>query len=361
MKRVLPLLLLIAPLSLGCRNAQTPAPQAGDRATPAPQAGDRTPAPQDVKPGDAPASSQVKPLPEKLPEVLAKVNGEPVERWELEMAVKRVEAQTGEAVPADRRNEVFRTVLDQLVSFHLLAQESRQKKMDVTDAQLEDEIARMRKEFPSDDAFQKVIAEQGLTLERLRRQTRMNLQIQKIVEAEVNPTITVSDQDVDAFYKQNAERFKQGELVHASHIFVAVPENADAAAKRQARAKAQDLAKLARAAGADFGKLARERSQDPGTAPNGGDVGFFPKGQMAPAFEEAAFALKVGAVSDAVELPNGFHVIKVNERRAPRTVPLSEVGPDIKAFLESGQRQSKIERLVEQAKSRATTKIEILV
>ena len=108
-----------------------------------------------------------------------------------------------------------------------------------------------------------------------------------------------------------------------------------------------------------FEEVAKAQSQDPGSAPNGGDLGFFPKGQMTPAFEQAAFTLKPGAVSGLVETPFGFHIIKVIEKRPPRTAPLAEVGGQIKQFLEQGQREKKLDEFVAGAKGKS--KIEILV
>jgi parvulin-like peptidyl-prolyl isomerase len=187
----------------------------------------------------------------------------------------------------------------------------------------------------------------------------MSLEIEKIIESEVNTKVTVGDADVDTFYKQNIERFKEGESVHAAHILIAVPQTADAAQKAAGKAKAQEILKQARASGADFAKLAKDNSQDPGSAPNGGDLGFFPKGQMTPTFEAAAFKLKPGAISDVVETPFGYHIIKVIERRPARTVPLAEIGPRVKEFLTQNERQAKLEKFIEQAKTK--TKIEILV
>ena len=111
--------------------------------------------------------------------------------------------------------------------------------------------------------------------------------------------------------------------------------------------------------GADFAAVAKAQSQDPGSAPNGGDLGFFPKGQMTPAFEEAAFKLKPGAVSGLIETPFGFHIIKVLERRGARTAPLAEVSGQIKDFLVQGQRDTKLQQFVDQVKTKS--KVEILV
>ncbi len=211
--------------------------------------------------------------------------------------------------------------------------------------------------FPDEQAFQKALTAQGMTLDQLQKQTRMGLDVSKVLDAEVNSKIAVQDADVDAFYKENTERFKQGETVHASHILIGVPQGADAATKQAARLKAQQVLKQVKAGG-DFAALAKANSQD-GSAQNGGDLGFFPKGQMEPTFEQTAFALKPGTTSGLVETPFGFHIIKVLERRPPRTAPLEEVAPQIKEFLTGQQRQAKISAFVDQAK--AKSKIEILV
>jgi len=297
-------------------------------------------------------------MPANIPAVVARVNGEAIERWEFDNAVKRIEARAGAPVPPDKRDEVLRSVLEQLVAFHLLAQESRARKLDVADADVEAQLGQIRGSFPTDQAFQQGIAAQGLTLDQVRQQTRTNLLVQKVIEAEVASKVVVQDAEISAFYQQNLERFKQGDTVHASHILIGVPQNPSPEQKTEAKTKAQAVLKQVRGGG-DFAALARAESQDSGSAPNGGDLGFFPKGQMTPAFEEAAFKIQPGAVSAVVETRFGFHIIKVHERRGPRTAPLAEVGGQIKNFLEQGQREQKLEQFVEQVKTKS--KIEILV
>ena len=127
---------------------------------------------------------------------------------------------------------------------------------------------------------------------------------------------------------------------------------------KQARTKADEVLKRAKA-GEDFAALAKEFSTDPGSKDKGGDLGWFGHGQMVPEFEKAAFALQPGQISDIVESQFGFHIIKVQERRAPRTVPFAEVSPQIKDFLTQNQRETKLQQFIEQKK--AKTKIEILV
>jgi peptidyl-prolyl cis-trans isomerase C len=346
-------LLLVLPLSLACRK-QSAAPATASPGTSGTAA---TPAGQPA-PGAPAAPAAVKPVPAQLPDVVATVNGDKVQKWELESALHQVEARAGQPIPADRRDEIVRSVLDQVVTFHVLAEEARARNLQVTDADVAARMAQMRSGFPNEDAFKQALAAQNVTVEQLQWQTRMSLAVQKVVDTEVTSKIAVDDQAVGAFYQQNIDRFKQGESVHASHILVTVPQNATPADKAKARAKAEQILKKVRG-GADFAAVARAESQDPGSAPNGGDLGFFPKGQMDPAFEQAAFALKPGAVSGVVESQFGFHIIKVFEKKAPHTTPLAEVEPRIKEFLTAQQREAKLDEFVAAAKKKL--KIEILV
>ena len=367
----------IVALGAGCQKSGTPAKPAdagaaapaGQTATPqqpgapatglpgAPGLPGAALAPGTLAPNAQPAEAPVKPVPAVLPAVLAKVNGEDIQKWEVEAALKQAEAAAGGPVPADKRDAVLRSILDEIVTYHLLAQEARGRKMDVSDTDVDAEMLKVRQEFPTEDAYKQALLLQGVSVEQLRDVTRRAMQAKKIVDAEVTTKIAVQDGEVDTFYKQNIDRFKQGDSVHVSHIYLAVPPDAPPAEKNQKRAAASELLKQLRA-GADFAKLARENSND-ATAANGGDLGFFAKGDMPPDFEKVAFDLKPGTMSGIVELQTGLHIIKVHERRGPRTAPLAEVRDNVKQFLLDGQRQTKLDLLLGQIK--AKSKIQILV
>ena len=336
-----------------CSKAPVQPPAAAKPPAPvAPLAQAETPAPPPALP---PAP---KPVPAALPDVLARVNGEAVSKAEFENAIRTLEARAGQGVPFEKRNEVYRQILDQLVGFKLLVQETKVRKMTVPDAELEAQIAQMRQRFPNEEAFTKALADQKVTLDKLKQDMRSQMLVSKIIETEVAPTVSVTDKDIQAFYEQNKERFNEPEAVRASHILIRFPQNADAAAKKQARTQAEAvLGKLK--AGGDFAALAKEFSQDTGSAANGGDLGFFPKGQMVPAFDSVAFTLKPGQLSGLVETQYGYHIIKGGERRAARVVPLTEVGNDIRQFLTQQQQQQKAEAFVNTLKAKA--KIEILI
>lgn len=141
--------------------------------------------------------------------------------------------------------------------------------------------------------------------------------------------VQVTPQDEEVFYDDHkADRFTTPAQVHARHILFSLPENSSAQDKAKLRETATGVLARARA-GEDFATLAKTYSKDPGTAPNGGDLGVFPRGRMVKPFEEAAFNLSAGAISDLVETPFGLHIIKVEEVNAERERPLDEVRAEI--------------------------------
>jgi len=373
MKRVFPVVvggLLAAALAAGltgCRQSTPPPGAAATAATTPATASPATPAgtpsaaapagstPGIAQPGAPPAAPPAKPVPATLPKIVAKVGAESVEAWELESAVKQAEVNAGKPVPPEQRDSVLRSVLDELVTYHLLSQEARAEKLVVAEMEVDAQIKMIRDMFPTEEAFTQALAARGLTPDRLRQQERRALEYQKLLQVQVESRVAVQDMDVDNFYQQNIDKFKQGETIHASHIFFPVAQSASATEKDQARAKAQQALKELKAGG-DFAALAKKYSAD-ATAEQGGDLGFFGKEDLPPDFEAVAWGLKDGATSGVVELGAGFHIIKVHERRAPRTAPLTEVRDQVKAFLVQGQRQTLYQQFLDQTKSKIKTEI----
>jgi peptidyl-prolyl cis-trans isomerase C len=314
-------------------------------------------APAPAQPNPAQPDS-AKPVPAQLPEVLARVNGENVTRQELEEFVRNLEARAGGAVPADQRDDVYRKVLDQIIGYKLLLQEAKVRKVAVPDADVETRVNEIRKQFPSEDVFTQALAERKMTLEQVRSDIRNDLTIGQLIDAEIKEKAAVKPEQVQDFYSKNPDQFKQTERVRASHILIGVPQTADAAAKTEARAKAEQVLKEARSGG-DFAALAKEHSQDPGSAATGGDLGFFEPGQMVGPFNDAAFSLAPGTIGDLVETQFGFHIIKVAEKQAARTIPLDEVRPQVEQFLQNQNRQEQTEIFVKALRSKST--VEILI
>ena len=339
MKRVFPviLLLLVAACSRDAKNASTTT---------------TTPTPESTEP------AVVKPVPAQLPDVLARVNGESVTRKEIEEVIQSIESRAGGPLPAEQRDRVYRDLIDRAVGYKLLMQEAKARKVNVSDAEVEAKIDEVRKQFPSEDLFKQALASRSLTLDRMKSEARQELAIFRLIEGEIAGKVAVKPEQVEDFYKKNPDQFKEPERVRASHILISVPENADAAAKAQAKTKAEKVLKDVKS-GKDFAALAKQHSQDPGSAVNGGDLGFFQQGQMVGPFNDVAFSLKPGATSDLVETQFGYHIIRVVEKNPGRTVPLDEVRPKLEQYLQGQNKETQTEAFVKSL--RAKGKVEILV
>jgi peptidyl-prolyl cis-trans isomerase C len=329
---------------LGC--GKNPAEQTASAQTPA------------AAPAQQPAEAPVppKPMPAELPDVLARVNGQPVMRADFDRLIKNVETGRG-PIPADKRDEVLRAALDQLIAYTVLKQEAAARKLTVPDTDVDAQVAQMQKQFGSEAEFQKALAARNTTVEQLKADAKADMAINKMMEAEVASAAAATDADAQDFYAKNQDKFKQGETVRASHILVKVEKTDDEAAKKEKRAKIDAVLKRAKA-GEDFAALAKENSAD-GSAAQGGDLGFFPQGQMVPPFDQAAFALKPGEISDVVTTEFGYHIIKLTERKEASVVPLEQVKPRVLEYLTNQKKQDRANTFIDEAKKRA--KIEVLV
>lgn len=298
-----------------------------------------------------------KPMPAELPDVLARVNGQPVTKADFDRLIKNMEASAGQPVPAERRDDILRKALEQLVTYTVLSQETKARNIAVSDAEIDDNLKQMQSQFSNEQEFRKALAARGMSLEQLKADARVDMGITKMMDAEVANQTPPTDAQVREFYDKNPDKFKQDESVRASHILFRVDEKATDAEKKKVRAQAESVLKQAKG-GADFAELAKKHSAD-GSAAQGGDLNFFSRGQMVPAFEDAAFALQPGQISGIVTTQFGYHIIKVTERKPATTVAFDEVKPRIGEFLAQQQKQQRAEAFIDSLKKKA--KIEVLV
>ncbi|HPD60814.1 MAG TPA: SurA N-terminal domain-containing protein [Thermodesulfobacteriota bacterium] len=154
---------------------------------------------------------------------------------------------------------------------------------------------------------------------------------------------TVSPEEIDEYYKNFSEEFWEPRKVHARHILIKINPGAKSEEKKEAEKKAEEILSLIKG-GKSFEQMALMYSQDQITAKEGGDLGFFPRGQMIKEFDDAAFNLKPGEVSGVVETKFGFHIIKVEEIKEERTKPLEEVKEEIREKLIKEKTQDLIKK-----------------
>lgn len=288
--------------------------------------------------------------------VMAKVNAMPIYADEVQRAKKvMLSAQPNMQIPADRQKDLEKQAVNQLISAELLYQAGRKLEVKDLEVQVSDKISQSRSRFAKQEDFDKAIKALDMTESELREYTRRDLIISNFIQQKIASAVTVSEDESKKFYEQNLDKFKQGDSVRASHILIGVEQNATAADKQKAREKALKL-RNDLAAGADFATLAKDNSTCP-SSQKGGDLGYFGKGQMVQPFEQAAFALKPGEVSDVVETQFGYHIIKVIDSKKASTVDFKEVKPRIEEYLKGQKISAAIAKYIEDARKAATVEI----
>lgn len=163
----------------------------------------------------------------------------------------------------------------------------------------------------------------------------------------VKKSITINEADLKSYYEQNVARLSGNEERRASHILINAPKDAPAAERQKAKARAQELLAELRKAPDSFADLAKKNSQDTGSAAKGGDLDFFARGAMVKPFEEAAFAMKKGDISELVESDFGYHIIKLADIKAPKQRSFEELRAGIETDLKTQQAQRKFAETAE--------------
>jgi peptidyl-prolyl cis-trans isomerase C len=286
---------------------------------------------------------------------VARVNGKPIDAIELRRAKKVM--LRGQTPPADQSAAINKQAVEQLISAELLYQAAAKVEIKDMDKQIDAKLAQGKERFKDEQEFKKAIKELEMDEKELREYTRRDLLITQFVESTFVAKAVVSDEEIRSFYDKNKDKFAQEETVKASHILIGVDAAATADEKKKAQEKATKLKKEL-AGGADFATVAKGNSTCPSAA-QGGDLGFFGKGQMVPSFEKAAFALKPGEVSDVVETQFGYHIIKLTEKKPAATTDFKEVKAKIEEFLKGQKVNEAIGKYLEEA--RKTAKVEILL
>jgi peptidyl-prolyl cis-trans isomerase C len=209
----------------------------------------------------------------------------------------------------------------------------------------------LKKRFPNEERFKSALAAMNLSEATLKAQIRRGLAIQYFITQEFIQKTTVSHEEVKKYYDTHPAMFTQTEQVKASHILIKVKPEADESEKAAARKKIETIQQKLRD-GADFAALAREFSQGP-SGPNGGDLGFFRRGQMVKPFEDAAFSLAPGGVSGIVETRFGYHLIKAIEKKPEAMIEYEKIRDRLRNYLKEKKIKDQVDTCVQGLKGKA--------
>jgi peptidyl-prolyl cis-trans isomerase C len=239
-----------------------------------------------------------------------------------------------------------------LITQTLLKQAAVKENVVASSEEVEAEMNDIRGQFPSPEAFTAKLKELDLDEAKLREEIAESMIMQKLVSLHTRQEGEVTDAEVKEFYDSHTEMLKHPEAVRASHILIGVDEQDSAEAKAEKKKQAEQiLAQLKQ--GADFAELARQYSSCP-SKEQGGDLGYFGRGQMVKPFEDAVFALKVGQLSGVVETQFGYHVIKKTDAKPAGTPSLDEVKDQIKQRLQGQKERQAFESYLDGLRNAAT-------
>ncbi len=266
-------------------------------------------------------------------------------------------------------------VVNQLIIQELLNQEADARGIKVTNKDVEAALKKIMEEMGGRDKLAEVLKQNGVSPSQFKKDVRNQVRMQKLADSAGN--IKITDKDCEDFYKKNPNKFKNPEQVRASHILIAanpyqIGEELKEKAKKdipteeltkkveavvaEKKALAEKLAKELQADSSKFAQYAKKYSEDPGSAKQGGDLGFFAKEQMVPEFSKAAFSAKPNTVSDVVKTQFGYHIIMVNDRREAGVTPYEKAKDGIKDYLRTEKQIKALDELTEAAKKKADIK-----
>ncbi len=296
-----------------------------------------------------------------LNEPVARVNGKPIPRKKLDSALRAAAmqlARQGRPVQRDEVAQLKLDVLEEIIGRELVLQESGTESIPDLDGKVQTEIVSVRTRMGGPEEFANALKQEGITEAEYISQVRENILLREKVQQIVDRELSVTAEDVRAFYDQNPELFIAPETVRASHILIRVPTGASDEVKADKRSQIEAVHTLLDH-GDDFAEVAKKFSEDTGSRDSGGDLGYFPRGSMVAEFDAVAFSLPTNQVSDIVTTQFGYHILKVADRKPSHPVTFEEAKERIERVLR--MRKSEEIRMRHVKNLRATANVEILL
>ncbi len=292
---------------------------------------------------------------------VALVNGNGIDASLYYAEVDKITRRSAK-IPPERMNRIKENILKRLIEKQLIKDAVAKEGIAVPAPEIEKEFEQYKTRFRTDEQFQNYLRHGKVTIESIKQRIREKKELEMLLEK--TGKLSVTDEEIQEFYTKNERFYQEREGVKARHVLIKVAENAPKDQQDKAEAKIKEV-QAALKAGTDFAEVAKKFSEGP-SAPKGGDLGFFGRGQMVKPFEEKAFAMKPGDVSEPVRTRFGFHIINVLEKREARKKTLDEVKETIseslrnkkffqerRSLLNTLKTNAKIERKIEIPKAPA--------
>jgi len=291
-------------------------------------------------------------------EVVVTVNGFEIKESQVDeliapqiQAISKQNPQLTPELINQVKGQIKDQVLEKMIVEHLLDGKVKELNINVTK---DDVIERITEELSSQsppislEEYKQMLAQNGRNFDDTVQENLKGLTYEKVLDAAGADKVSATDSDAKKFYDENPKQFQRPEEVRASHILIQPDPNQT---KEQAKAKMEEILAEIKAGG-NFEELAKANSECP-SAPNGGDLEYFPRGKMTQSFEDVAFELEVGQISDVVETEYGYHIIKVTDHRKEGAIPFEEVKEKVLEYLVNQKKNEFAQKYIKELKAEA--------
>ncbi|MDZ4697558.1 MAG: peptidylprolyl isomerase [Deltaproteobacteria bacterium] len=252
--------------------------------------------------------------------------------------LRQIAGITNQQERAARAEALRREVLDRLIDDELIANQGREMKITIAADEVDRMVDQIKRENNLDDKqLADALAGQNMSMASYRQDVKRQILRYRVLQMAVGSKTQISDREIEAYYDRHMKA--SDSEVRASHMFIAIPDNADAGTLLERQQLAESLRKRVEA-GEDFAELAKKYSEDAATRDEGGDLGFFGRDLLPKPIEEVVFTMKIGEVRGPIRADRGFHVIKLVDRREKPAKPLAEATEEIRGRL----RQKNVEK-----------------
>lgn len=293
----------------------------------------------------------------KLPKVVAQVNGENISGDVISRELKKAAQQykkRGMPLNADQEKAAAKKLIDDEIGRTLLVLRAKETGINITKEMMDKRVNEVKAKFRSEAIFEHKLSDMGMTLDQYKTELETDLYMDQIIKKEVESKIQIPEKEVLDYYEKNKNKFTSPEMVRASIILLKFNPSKGNAGEQKILKKFESIVEQLKN-GTDFAALAKKFSQD-SLAPKGGDLGFFTRKQMLPAFSDRAFKMKKGEISNIFRTGHGFHVLKVTDRKPAGIRPFDKEKEGIKTFLIKKKSSITTKEFIETLKKKAKIK-----
>ena len=292
-----------------------------------------------------------------LPGVVARVNGQDIHNDDILRELKKTlknYKDRGIPLTAEEEKITAKKLIENEIERALLLQKGNEINAHVSDEALDRKLRKVKSSFKSDSIFEHELKNRKLTLDQYKKELKIDLLMQQVIDREIEPNIKVSEKDIQTFYEKNKEKFYKAKKARASVILIKA-KRGDTKSEKSAQQKIESILEKIKN-GSTFSEMATKYSQD-SLAPKGGDLGYFTKNQIFEAFSVRAFDMKVNEVSPVFKTGLGFHILKLTDLKEGKTMPLDKVKIRIEKILRKNKMGNATRNYVEKLKQKSKIKM----